>query len=231
MNYVIPDIHNDNRRLKELLKQISFGSSDHLILLGDLFDRCSYDPDPVGVYHTVLSILDHCTIVAGNHDIWLADYILKYFGQNDKARMRYKPYHYNSFELLKERLTEADMVELAEWLLKLPLQYKISIDGKQMLFAHAMTSNPEAEYESLYYLMGCGSDEFYKYGIEGYLSFCGHTDSGFFSKYGGRYMDEDLNSIWINDKENVYMMDCGCGYSDGRLSCICLETMKRVYVE
>ena len=28
MNYVVPDIHNDNRRLKELLKRIDFGPSD-----------------------------------------------------------------------------------------------------------------------------------------------------------------------------------------------------------
>ena len=231
MHYVIPDIHNDNRRLRELLRLIDFGRNDHLILLGDLFDRCDYDPDPVGVYYTILGMLDRCTIVAGNHDVWLGEYILKYFGQNEKARIQYKPYHYNSFELLKARLTEVDMVVLAEWLLKLPLQYKTSIDDKQLLFAHAMTSDPETEQEALYYLMGYGPDEFYKNGIDGYISFCGHTDCGSFGRYGGRFMDDDLNSIWTNDRGNVYMMDCGCGYGDGRLSCICLENMERVYVE
>ncbi len=230
MHYVISDIHNDNRRYKELLRRIDFGSNDYLILLGDLFDRCDYDPDPVGVYHTVLGVLDRSTIVAGNHDVWLGDYILKCFDWSEKKREQYRPYHYNSFELLKERLTEADLEELAEWLLRLPLQYETNIDGKQMLFAHAMTSDPTTEHETLYYLMGDGSEEFYRNGIDGYLSFCGHTDSGYFAGYGGRYMDEDRNSIWINDKENVYMMDCGCGFASGRLSCLCLETMQRVYV-
>ncbi len=230
MHYVIPDIHNDNRKLKEMLNRIEFGASDHLILLGDLFDRCSSDPDPVGVYHTILGILDRCTIVAGNHDIWLADYILKYFGQKERKRARYQPYYYNSFELLNGRITEVDMIELAEWLLTLPLQHEMNIDGKQLLFAHAMTADPGIKQENLYYLMGHGPNSFYTDGIEGYISFCGHSDSGYFARFGGKYLDEELESIWTNDKENVYMMDCGCGYSDGRLSCMCLETMERVYI-
>ena len=32
-----------------------------------------------------------------------------------------------------------------------------------------------------------------------------------------------------NDKENVYMMDCGCGYADGRLACLCLDDMRSIY--
>ena len=231
MHYVIPDIHNDNRRLKEMLECIGFGLSDHLILLGDLFDRCSSEPDPVGVYHSILGIKDRCTIVAGNHDIWLADYILKYFGQKERKRAHCQPYHYNSFELFNERLAEVDMIELAEWLLSLPLQKKMDIDNRQMLFAHAMTSDPNVRQEDLYYLMGHGPEDFYTDGIEGYISFCGHADSGFFIRYGGRFVDDEPDSIWTNDKENVYMMDCGCGYSDGRLSCICLETMKSIYVQ
>ena len=29
MHYVIPDIHNDNRRFREMLNRIDFGLSDH----------------------------------------------------------------------------------------------------------------------------------------------------------------------------------------------------------
>ncbi|MCI9109946.1 MAG: hypothetical protein HFI00_17585 [Lachnospiraceae bacterium] len=42
MNYVIGDIHNDNRRFSRMLEKIGFSERDHLFLLGDLFDRNFY---------------------------------------------------------------------------------------------------------------------------------------------------------------------------------------------
>ncbi len=36
-------------------------------------------------------------------------------------------------------------------------------------------------------------------------------------------------SVWRNEKGNVYMMDCGCGFADGRLACLCLESGERFY--
>lgn len=229
MNYVIPDIHNDNRRLKSLLDRISFGTNDHLFLLGDLFDRCSYDPDPVGVYFTILEISDNCTIVSGNHDRWLAKYICEYYGTKERKRKKLPGYYYNSFDLMAERLTQGDMLALANWLLSFPLQQEVVFGDKRLLFAHAMTSDPAVMKDDIYYLMGDDSDEeFYRSGIDGYVSFCGHTFSSFFSRYGGEYIDGPA-SIWRNERQNVYMMDCGCGYSDGKLACLCLDDMRTMY--
>lgn len=47
MHYLISDIHNDNARLHEMLRLVSFSEDNRLLLLGDLFDRCNYAPDPV----------------------------------------------------------------------------------------------------------------------------------------------------------------------------------------
>ena len=230
MNYVISDIHNDNQRFRNLLKRIEFCREDHIYLLGDLFDRCAYNPDPVGVYFSVLEIESQCTIVSGNHDRWLAEYIREYLGTKERKRKKIPQYNYNSFDLMGARLTKVDMLNLSDWLLKLPLQHEVVINGKRMLFAHAMTSYPSYIKEDTYYLMGDGTDDtFYVEGVEGYLSFCGHTSSSFFARYGGSYLDEELKSIWKNDKENVYMMDCGCGYADGRLACLCLDDMRSIY--
>lgn len=33
-----------------------------------------------------------------------------------------------------------------------------------------------------------------------------------------------------NDKRNLYMTDCGCGFEKGRLGCLCLETKEEFYV-
>ena len=230
MNYVVGDIHNDSRKLKSLLKRIEFGENDHLFLLGDLFDRCGYDPDPVGVYFTVRAIKSQCSIVTGNHDRLLAEYIKKYYGTKERKRKLLPDYPYNSFEILRSRLTQVDMMALADWILSFPLQLEAEINGLKFLFAHAKTSDPSDTKDDEYYLTGDDVDDtFYAKGIDGYVTFIGHSGSGFLSRFGGEYVDEGFASIWRNDLKNVYMMDCGCGHATGKLACLCLEDMRRFY--
>ncbi len=240
MHYVVGDIHNDAGRLNRMLERIGFKkngeNADHLYLLGDLFDRGGAAADPVGVYFTVLGLDASCTAVEGNHDRWLAAYIRSYYALSERKRKRQKPYPYESFELLRERLTDVDIQELAEWiLLHMPLQAGLTLNGQRYLFAHAMTSPSQTE-EDGYYLLGdlmTGEetyDDFLLKGTAGYISFCGHQHTGGFAPYPGAYCDEERPSVWRNAAENVYMMDCGCGFADGRLACFCLETGERFYV-
>ena len=232
MNYVISDIHNDNKRLNRLLTEIGFGQEDHLYVLGDLFDRCISDPDPVGVYFTLMDLGERCTITLGNHDYWLADYILHYLNLNVRKRRRLKPYYYNSFDLILQRLTDVDMKELAEYILNRPLQLGAEINGIRYLFAHAMTSNPGTREEVYYYLMAMSdrNEDFYRHGLKGYVSVCGHTQTKNFERYGGRYSVPEFQSIWRNDDENVIMIDCGCGFKNGKLGCLCIDTGEEYYV-
>lgn len=228
MHYVIADVHNDNRRFRELLDRIRFGPEDHLFLLGDLFDRGAPRPDPVGVYFTVIGLGRRCTVVAGNHDRWLADYIRAFYGTEEKSRKKCGSYSYNSFALMSGRLTRVDMLELADWILQLPLQVEAELGGEKLLFAHAMTSAPGEPQPDGYYLTG-GDKAFYTEGIAGYTSYCGHLGGEDFLRYGGEYLDGGSGSVWRNDRKNVYMMDCGCGFASGRLACLCLETGERFY--
>lgn len=83
--------------------------------------------------------------------------------------------------------------------------------------AHACTAEPGKWKLDNYYLMG---DLWYKVflheGVHGYISVCGHQNMG-------------NGSIWKNKKENVYLCDCGCGFENGRLGCLCLETKETFY--
>ena len=54
MHYIISDIHNDNERFEVLLERLQLKKEDKLYILGDLFDRTNYNPDPVGVYFNIL---------------------------------------------------------------------------------------------------------------------------------------------------------------------------------
>lgn len=43
------------------------------------------------------------------------------------------------------------------------------------------------------------------------------------------YLDRPQKSIWRNNKGNVYLLDCGCGFGSGKLAGICIETGERFY--
>lgn len=59
-------------------------------------------------------------------------------------------YLYNSFELMRNRLTPVDMINIAEKISKLPLQIEREIDGKKYLFAHAMAIDPGVMAKRMY---------------------------------------------------------------------------------
>ena len=107
----------------------------------------------------------------------------------------------------------------------------LELEGKKYLFAHAMTSHPDVREEDRYYMRGTMDiDCFFFEGIDGYISMCGHTPTdSIVWKKDRRYLDEPGNSIWCNDRHNVYLLDCGCGFAGGRLACLCLETKERFY--
>lgn len=56
-----------------------------------------------------------------------------------------------------------------------------------------------------------------KNALEGYTSVCGHRNTV-------------NHKIWKNEKGNLIMCDCGCGFRNGKLGCLCLETKEEFYV-
>ncbi len=231
MHYVMGDIHNENRRLQTMLKKIAFGEDDHVFLLGDLFDRGGESADPAGVYFTVLGLGERCTVVRGNHDQWLADYIRYYEALSEARRITCWPYVYNSFAMLQRRLTPVDLLQLADAIERFPLQEKLELEGKNYLFAHAMTFPPGRWKRRDYYLMGgLDYERFVRDGFPGYISFCGHEHTSNLAEFPGRYLDGGYRSVWRNEPGNLYMMDCESGYAGGRLACMCLESGERFYV-
>ena len=94
MHYVIGDIHNDLKKLKQILKQINITRDDELIVLGDVFDRGGETADPFGVYCALAGLQGKCSWIRGNHDDWLANYTYEYFNTPEKKRHKLAPYGY-----------------------------------------------------------------------------------------------------------------------------------------
>lgn len=230
--FVISDIHNDNKRLVKMLNKIKFNDRDHLYVLGDIFDRSGNDADPAGVYFTLLELGERCTFIQGNHDVWLAKYIKEYYQRTPKERNRLRKYYYNSFDLMNSRLTQVDMLEIAGTISEWALQISAVIEGQNYIFAHAMTSPEDVREDDDYYLMGTQlSFNFLCNGINGFISVCGHNPTPTIRyDYIGEEEMPKKPEIWHNEKENVYMIDCGCGFTSGRLACLRLEDKQEFYV-
>lgn len=78
---------------------------------------------------------------------------------------------------------------------------------KDYLFEkHILVSDEETEEKHL-----CN-------GVEGYISICGHRNTV-------------NHKIWKNEKGNLIMCDCGCGFIDGKLGCLCLERRLDLHVK
>lgn len=230
--FVIGDIHNSLNKLDQLLQMISPTRQDQIFLLGDLFDRGGVEPNPVEVYFKISGLNTNVTWIRGNHEQLLAEYIYSYYGTAPRKRDTLQAYRYNSFELMKDRLVEVDMLNLADLIMNLPLQIEIEIGVEKYLFAHAMTFDPaQGDQKTKAYLEGSEAmQEYWEHGVDGYVSFVGHHDSrNQYQNPKGSYLDERSDSIWLNELGNVYMLDCGCGLPSGRLACICLETGDRFY--
>lgn len=218
MHYITSDIHNNNEKFEALIKKLDLKEEDKLYILGDLFDRSNYNPNPVDIYFNILKLGNKCQVIRGNHEQELAEYIITYFGKKKQKKAKLDSYPYNSFELLRERLTQVDLQNMTKWMLELPLQIALEIDGTKYLLAHAMTSSIHEVYSDEYYLRGDGDlQSFLNHGIEGYISICGHSNP-------------EGNVIWRNYKGNVIICDCGCGFQSGRLGCLCIETGEEIYV-
>ena len=167
--YVIGDIHNLLQKLEQMLELISLSAQEHVVFLGDLFDRGGTKPDPAGVYFKILGLSAKVTWIRGNHDQLLAEYIVRYFETPEKKRQSLRLYPYNSFDLMRARLVPADLLELADAIRKLPLQVEVEIGATKYLLAHAMTFDPAGGgREAKAYLEGVGAlSDYSDTGVDG----------------------------------------------------------------
>ena len=218
MNYVLSDIHNDFSKLVRMLEIIKFSENDTLYVLGDMFDRGGEVADPLGIYFHLLKNEHRYKLVRGNHDTCLGKYIQHYYRIPECKRQTIERYPYNSFEILSKRLPPVDMLQMADWILSMPVQREITINGEKYLLAHAMTALPDVKMPEECFLLGEEMDTGYlREGIDGVISICGHRSTS-------------NGKIWKNERGNLYLCDCGCGYRSGKLGCLCLETKEEFYV-
>ena len=201
-----------------IVRKNTISESDHLYILGDVFDRSSHNPNPVDLYFNIERLGKRCDVIRGNHDHWLAMYILEYYALPERKRSKIAPYSYNSFQLLQERLTPVDLQNLANTILSWPVQKSVKVKEEKYLLAHAMTSAPGVIKVEDYYLMV----------HLGIIFICTMVLP---ATYLYAVIQISMMVVYGKiEKKNLYIIDCGCGFSSGRLGCMCLETKEELYV-
>ncbi len=226
--YCISDIHNDLESFHKMLKLIEFSVEDEMYILGDFFDR---GPNPFGIYREILRN-DNMFPIMGNHELCLAKSIL------DDSKIS------DSHAALAEVLTELDLIELKDWISSLPLQRAVVVGGRIYVMAHAQTTKEPEKKHPFFFLVGMDhthqfleeevNSSFLQNGIEGCISIIGHYPTNVIRR-GLEESSVYPNSIWSNEKQNVFCIDCGNGYRfnyhpEARLGCLRLNDHKCFYV-
>ena len=215
--YVVSDIHNDADKFKKLLSVIEFSSEDILIINGDIFDRGT---KPVELYFEILKY-SNIYVIQGNHDVWVKKEIReKYAGMEVGEYLTY-----NSVELMAERLTPTDLLNLADWIDSKPYYIELTLNGQYFQIAHAQTYlTPKRIFELKKFYMGDFHHEDFLRGEEEFIngiSVVGHTPT-----INGK--------IWKSKSGRTIRIDCGNGYNcygcNGALGIIRLNDMREYYV-
>ena len=113
------------------------------------------------------------------------------------------------------KLSREEQLDVLDYLMEFSLYEIVEARGKEFVLVHAGLHNFSKEKDlddyDLYELLFCKPDYGKVYFSDKYLV-TGHTVT---------------KEVLI--KNNHIAIDCGCGY-DGRLACVCLDTLQTFYV-
>ena len=227
MIYVMSDLHGCYDKYIKMLEKIEFNENDTLYVLGDVVDR---GPDGIKI------LLDMCErknviFLHGNHD-YTAMYVLRCmfdptasFNEDELVPMIQLWISDGGNTTLEQFMNSApeDRKKVLLYLWRSKTYVEVEVSGKKYFMSHTVPekevmlasdySNPEdfilgePDYELQYF--------------DDKILVTGHTPTSLIDEsYTGK--------IYI--KNNHIAVDCGAVFEEGRLGCICLDTMEEYYV-
>ncbi|MBD5154971.1 MAG: serine/threonine protein phosphatase [Oscillibacter sp.] len=237
MIYAVSDIHGCYDKYQELLKAIHFSSDDTLYVLGDVIDR---GPDG---FKILLDMARRPNVVnlMGNHEAMAIDALssmlcaVRHNGElvlGEEEAEAVELWFYNGGELSLADflwLNEEESQTVWEYMQDLPLYKELIVNNRQFVLVHGGLENfspdrPLDDYEPNEVLW-CRPEADTTYYPDKYVVF-GHTPVQILDT-GNESIDAPAK---IYRKGNLVDMDCGCVFPEGRLGCLCLDTMEEIYV-
>ncbi len=233
MTYAISDIHGCYDKYLEMLQTINFSSEDTLYILGDMIDR---GPDG---FKIMLDAASRPNVVGlmGNHEAMAlealsgmiqaaerGDDIPLYEDEAEAVEL----WFYNGGEISLADflwLNDEERNTVWEYMNNMPLYREVSAGGKEFVLVHGGLggfdeARPLDDYkakEILWYRPKADTD----YYPDKYTVF-GHTPVQHFGTWN--------TEAKIYRNGTMIDIDCGCVFPNGRLGCLCLDTMEEFYV-
>lgn len=233
MHYVLSDIHGNERRFHAILKQIELQETDTLYVLGDVIDR---HPWGLRILRRLMA-MPNARLLLGNHEYMMLR-ALGHPADSNADDGTALPHWYRNGGGVTHRhwkfLRRSVRREIIEYLLALPLDRAVEVNGKRYRLVHAA---PEALWEtnedrryltpthfSVWKRLEAGEPL-----PGGEILIFGHTPTRHFR-------DAAPMEVWFGpDRIGI---DCGCGYPEsgpeseyGRLACLRLEDGRVFYAE
>lgn len=236
MHYVCSDIHGRYDRYTALLAHIDLKADDTLYILGDMIDR---GPDGVNLLLDMAS-RSNVVPILGNHEFtaaiclpWLLEEVTdQSLAELDETRLAaIQEWLFNgggpTLRAL-QALGKEERLDLLEYLREMELYAQVTVGGRSFLLVHSgldhfAPGKPLEDYELTDFLF-CRPMPNQEYDSDQYLVY-GHTPTRLLRQQLGIAPSDN-----IFRQGNQIAIDCGCGF-DGRLGCLCLDTLEEFYVD
>ena len=236
MTYAVSDIHGCYDKYQQLLRTINFGPEDTLYVLGDVIDR---GPDG---FRIILDMAGRSNVVGllGNHEAMAIDAlpgIVRAAERRDgnltgKEAEAADLWFCNGGELSLAGFFGLDKGQARtvwKYLQKMPLYREVKVGKRQFVLVHGglggfSAKRPLNNYEPDE-ILWFRPEEDTAYYQDKYVIF-GHTPVQILD--AGKAKPDVPARIYRKGK--LIDIDCGCTFSRGQLGCLCLDTMKEVYV-
>ena len=231
MTYVMRDLHGAFNKYITMLEKIDFGADDELYVIGDVVDR---GEQPMEI---LLDMMNRANVypLMGNHDLIalnLLPKVNKTLIENggmldDKLLQLLQVWISDGGQTTLSgfcRLNEEQRRSVIEYLKEFTLLDTLDAGDKSFVLVHAGLGNYSPEKKLSEYtdddLLFCRPDPSERYfDSESIFTVMGHTPTPYFS---------GKPEIYKNGR-NIFI-DCGACNPEGRLACLCLETLEEFYV-
>lgn len=236
MTYVISDLHGCYGKYRALLKKINFSESDSLYFLGDALDR---GPDGFKILLDMAS-RPNVYAVMGNHEAMAIDalHVLMRIRRGSTLKLTRK--EAEAVELWLQNggepsfrdyisLSDENRQRVWDYMKSLPLYREIEVEGRRFLLLHGGLRgySPDRRLEDytqddIVWHRPRASSAYYP----DRCVIVGHTPVQLMHKKAG--VRESKAKVFRG--KGYIDIDCGCVFKDGRLGCLCLESMEEIYV-